>query len=757
MGARRYVYFEPSNDAHREHHLLTYEDRELPTASLGHDIKVLIEHYPFTRQIYVLLPNADCDSTLAALADSAGLMRTAQVRSDSDIEVVALFHSAQERRLIEYRHRVLANGTTQRSAASLDQTRIDAWMFDLFNQLNGMVQAPRGVHFGKTSGKHSDRFLRAANVLTSSLVCQTIAYLLLPALPHATPFRLWVDTAPLISCASAVISIMSRLGIWQGVVPVATFSSYKGVHQLSGISENDVVLISASTSGGLVEQVLSIGAKPDNVITLFYVQAKGWRRTQGHVLADMTTRPDATFGFDEVESHDFRQCRWCHDGLLLAEFEGDQFLLQRRRTQTLLITNGPGDEKRTQRPSARAFFTVATGVGAITVRLTSVADTGYPEINIDEQLLFEKSTDFREQYAHLLARHAPAGCAYLISDQLDLFGASRLLSDASIRSLFNEATKAAKTKEVHQLDTVENGAATVAFPVLSDVHTPRTVNQVLRAVLPGGDVAYLAGVVVTETPEEFRQLGMFLRYGSKGPATFVFEKRFAILLRRRYGKSPWEKEFAFLSQFARENPGHADIDARLRFLRSTGRAADGLFWDGQHGALKILSDFVYLDTSTAQRANLSQADVYAVVSNLLSSAQCLNRDPDSRGGTEGLRQLALRSTVYGQVVLDPQNFRNYNDGILRACLLRSATGSELDFSVDPELSEQMFELIAHELDQWRWGRGQALWEFAIALATSHLRLCGVHVARLKELGEEADFLPSSLRQIMSALRVNHFD
>lgn len=756
MAARRYVYFEPSNDAHREHHLLTYEEAELPTASVGHDIKVLIEQYPFTRRIYLLLPNADRESTLAALADSAALMRTAQVRSDSDIEVVALFHSAQERRLIEYRHRVLANGTTQRHEAFLDQTQINAWMFDLFNQLNGMVQAPRGVHFGKTSGKHSDRFLRAANVLTSSLVCQTIAYLLLPLLPQTTPFRIWVDTAPLISCASAAIDIMSRVGIWQGVVPVATFSSYKGIHQLSGISQNDVVLISASTSGGLVKEVLSIGAEPDRVITLFYVQAKGWPRTQGRLLADITTTPNATFGFDEVESHNFRECRWCHEGLLLAEFEGDQFLLQRRRTQTLLITNGPGDERRTQRPSARAFFTAAAGVGAITVRLTSLAE-GYSEINIDEQLLFEKSTEFREQYAQLLARYAPAGCAYLISDQLDLVGVSRLLSEASVRSLFNEATKAAKTTEVHQLDTVESGAATVAFPVLSDVHTPRTVNQVLRAVLPGGDVAYLAGVVVTETPEEFRQLGMFLRYGSKGPATFVFEKRFAILLRRRYGKSPWEKEFTFLSQFARENPGHADIDARLRFLRSTGRAADGLFWDGQHGSLKILSDFVYLDTSTAQRANLSQADVYALVSNLLSSAQCLNRDPEGRGGSEGLRQLALRSTVYGQVVLDPQNFRNYNDGILRGCLLRAATGSELDFTVDPELSEQMFELIAHELDQWRWGRGQALWEFAIALATSHLRLCGVHIARLKELGDQAEFLPASLRQIMSAFRANHFE
>ena len=757
MGGRRYVYFEPGIDAHREHHLLTYEEAELPTASVGHDIKVLIEQYPFTRRIYLLLPNADCDSTLAALADSAGLMRTAQVRSDSDIEVVALFHSVDQRRLIEYRHRVLADGTTQRAEAPMDQTQIDAWMFDLFNQLNGMVQAPRGVHFGKTSGKHSDRFLRSANVLTSSLVCQTIAYLLLPALPHTPPFRIWVDTAPLISCASAAIHIMSRLGIWQGVVPVATFSSYKGIHQLSGISENDVVLISASTSGGLVKEVLSIGAKPDNVITLFYVQSKNWPRTQGRVLADMTTRPDATFGFDEIESHNFRECRWCHDGLLLAEFEGDQFLLQRRRTQTLQITNGPGDEKRTQRPSARAFFTAAAGVGAIKVRLTSVADTGYLEINIDEQLLFEKSIEFRGKYAQLLGRYAPAGCAYLISDQLDLVAASRLLGDSSIRSLFNDATKAAKTKEVHRLDTVENGAATIAFPVLSDVHTPRTVNQALRAVLPGGDVAYLAGVVITETPEEFRQLGMFLRYGSKGPATFVFEKQFAILLRRRYGKSPWEKEFTFLSEFAREDPGHADIDARLQFLRSTGSAADGLFWEGQHGGLRILSDFVYLDTSAAERANLSQADVYAVVSNLLSSAQCHNRDPDGRGGSDGLRQLSLRSSVYGQIVIDPQNFRNYNDGILRACLLRAATGSELDYTVDPELSEQIFDLIAHELDQWRWGRGQALWEFAIALATSHLRLCGVHIARLKDLGEQAEFLPTSLRRIMSNLCLNHFD
>jgi hypothetical protein len=78
--------------------------------------------------------------------------------------------------------------------------------------------------------------------------------------------------------------------------------------------------------------------------------------------------------------------------------------------------------------------------------------------------------------------------------------------------------------------------------------------------------------------------------------------------------------------------------------------------------------------------------------------------------------------VYGHVLLTPEAFMTFNDGILKASLLRAARKSELMYEVDAGYSARMLEIVLAELAGWRSGTGEALPEILLALATSRLRL-----------------------------------
>jgi hypothetical protein len=160
------------------------------------------------------------------------------------------------------------------------------------------------------------------------------------------------------------------------------------------------------------------------------------------------------------------------------------------------------------------------------------------------------------------------------------------------------------------------------------------------------------------------------------------------------------------------------------WLESTSESSDAVFLPGVGGELKLAADFVFLDTTNALE-RISQADVYAVVSNLIATERC-----DGKGLTEPVRRdsppLSWTQSVYGQVVLCPSNFRDFNDAVLRASLLRAADPTELNFSVDTQSSREMLDVLLADIDSWAQGRGDALPEFVLSLACGRLRLVHRH-------------------------------
>lgn len=90
-------------------------------------------------------------------------------------------------------------------------------------------------------------------------------------------------------------------------------------------------------------------------------------------------------------------------------------------------------------------------------------------------------------------------------------------------------------------------------------------------------------------------------------------------------------------------------------------------------------------------------------------------------------------SVYGYTLLDPRNFEDYSDDILRGAFLRAALSSELNYYYDDESSSKIFFVIQAQILGWEHGRRESLPEFFAALATSILALSPAYIAKIKSL------------------------
>ena len=86
----------------------------------------------------------------------------------------------------------------------------------------------------------------------------------------------------------------------------------------------------------------------------------------------------------------------------------------------------------------------------------------------------------------------------------------------------------------------------------------------------------------------------------------------------------------------------------------------------------------------------------------------------------------LASATFQHVILDPENFTRFNDGILQAALLRCAYPSELDYRANYASSDFMKAVIVRALRRATEEAGEAVLEFLVALATNRLQLAPAH-------------------------------
>ena len=134
--------------------------------------------------------------------------------------------------------------------------------------------------------------------------------------------------------------------------------------------------------------------------------------------------------------------------------------------------------------------------------------------------------------------------------------------------------------------------------------------------------------------------------------------------------------------------------------------------------------------STLDIEQSTQSDVYWTIQAVMHDLRTLNRD-------EGL------ATIYHTTLISPVCFDRFNDGVIQACILRSALPVELDYSFDSECSRQMTDLICSVLSGWKISQGEAALEFLLSLACFRLRLQEKHYKDILACRE--DNMPKEMR------------
>ena len=192
--------------------LLVYDSVGLASSTISADVRNILVHRPNTPWIYVLCPFLGNEVAYETLFGGF-----APERSGYQISLIQLHQDGGTWRI--------KHGGSSGELADLDHELVHGWLFDLFDRRGGLVKAPAGVHFTKLSGQHTDRFLRASNVLLTSASIGAVAFFCLGLIGDVHIKRVFVDTAPLVSVAFAMARVAKASGMSTSDPEVESFSS----------------------------------------------------------------------------------------------------------------------------------------------------------------------------------------------------------------------------------------------------------------------------------------------------------------------------------------------------------------------------------------------------------------------------------------------------------------------------------------------------------------------------------------------------
>ena len=155
-------------------------------------------------------------------------------------------------------------------------------------------------------------------------------------------------------------------------------------------------------------------------------------------------------------------------------------------------------------------------------------------------------------------------------------------------------------------------------------------------------------------------------------------------------------------------------------------------------ALQIRPGFAYWPKGYA--AQPYQAEILGTVGVLLQRAREHDKVPDER---------RLSSSSFRHVLLHPENFTRFNDGVLQAALLRNAYPSELDYRGDHAASDFMKAVVLRALARATEESGEAALEFLLALALRRLQLADLHLEEVVAEATRAAGRPATLQRAIN--------
>ncbi|RZT05346.1 hypothetical protein SAMN05216319_5363 [Duganella sp. CF402] len=595
---------------------------------------------------------------------------------------------------------------------------------DAFLKNGGVVTAATGTHFTKPSGTHSQRFLRAANLLERRAASHQLAFWLYPRLSRRRIRRLIVDTSGIAPVAFILAYERLRRGIDSELPSIESHASYGGLDSLT-IADPDqtIFLISASTSGNLASKLMSKGALAQNIFTLFFLGSS----TDGTVICEL--KDDRGVGFEGIpviDNHSTENCPDCKMHSYPIPLVGDQFRTEPAKVEELNILLSDFDE------ATRLTLNRLVSTGAFKVFRSNGARQ--MELYIDvEQLVYGETNDvdgtasindIQMRFTRLLRRGMPTHLRRIVPTKY--LGAERFAKQAreTLPSSVQSSVEVLLSENLLPRPEDAETATLVVSGCMDDIYELMGISRDLRTVQPGGNITYVSPVFRASSESERKRVESNLTFGDQGPKTFSLFNVLTIDLPSCESNHAWSLEYDRLLEVqhwcdlnAIEVP--TPIGGRITALRNAPAVGliNDVYWPTPAGTqLNIASDFTIIPTRDGSR-KISQADIFAIVTSLFHKYR------------QGVRKKPkLVSRNYERTVIAPECFQRFSDGVLQASFLRAARGGEIAYgNCEKTVSERMFVFLMGELAATKHGGGPALIEYLIALLIGRLTLHEEHV------------------------------
>lgn len=627
----------------------------------------------------------------------------------------------------------LLDGSFKARKAELDRTvvgRLQAWLesglLTAFDPAEVVLQAPPGYSYQKPSGARSELFLKPDLALTSSAIVAFVALVLFHKLyagrllTFSELRTVFVDTMAIAPVAYALRDLLSLCG-HKEAFHIESFHSYGGFEAVKRpLPRTSLCLISASSSMSLHEQwMVQKEVTRNEVVTLLtFKSAKKFRDCA--LLAIEPPGGDTSAG----------------PAQLSIRIKGETFLPEQEPAKKVLLS----DQHHRSDEDVSLFFRFA-GTDVFDVyRRPARSSAKVRALFVDGSHLLNQQ-DFLEWLEERLLQSVKAATRVLVYQDDP---SSRHL--AELAKVFCEVRLG--LSQLQLLSASELVTATlepadgviVCAAVVGKGSQLLEVSRSLRDKHEGPRL-YLLGYQIAETRSELKALLGNLRHSKSVPYEIARYGAAATGTQLLASYDEEVKTYYGPSQDLRGLP--ALMAARARALGTTSPV--GVLALLPHGervadAMRLRSGFAYWPEGYVPQA--CQAEVLATVAVLLQRARENEKLPADK---------RLASAGYRQVVLDPENFTRFNDGVLQAALLRCAYPSELDYRADHAASDFMKAVILRSLVRATQEAGEGALEFLSAIALKRLQLAEAHEGEVRAAAIAGQHRPAKLQTAIQYL------
>lgn len=568
---------------------------------------------------------------------------------------------------------------------------------------NVLKKAPAGFFYSKPSSRASNYFIRAEDLLSETLHTHYLAFACLPLINKATedgmgaPDTLYLDTIALLPLALSMQVYLMRFE-QPGFANIRSFHSHEGLVKDGPLPKavSALCLISASTQCGLAQQWVKVNsAPPTRVATILSFEHSSDSCSILHTLkqpADFEMLGEGEAG-----------------GIRLIRIHGERFVAEHSETKLLNIGTDHAP------PLLQSKFYSFMGANLFSCFTHDRPGLRPRTVHVNKDNLVA-SSDFGEWFERVLLEEAVASTRWVIHDN---DAASAALADRAIVYLGKCGVKVTNKVSFDDFDAnmIFDGSAIVIAAAAERGSRLQSVSRRLRTAQQSGTRLYITGALFGRSYQLMRDLQSNLTQPAKDHSRYVFKTYIEIPAAELACTSHWaEEQQLLISLHSFADTFSPAITQRLEVFERAATGGLGLnpFWPSSHTdqPMTLSRGFAFVDGTKDVRGATS-TDIYLTILWILQNARYSGKVQNAK---------RLESGELQQVLLSPDVFSRFDDGVIQAAFLRAAVPAELDYRAHETHSLAMSDIIQRIAAGYGHERGEAAMEFVIALAIGKIRL-----------------------------------